>query len=225
MYLGRYEYATLSAIRRLLKAGDCFIDVGANIGYISAYAASLVGVGGQVHSFEPVPSYYERLAHMSSLNPSYQIYVNNCALADYRGSSTINVTSKPNIGWNTMVKGFMHEDTVREVVRTEVYRLDDYLFSHDIGNVSFVKIDTEGYELPVLRGFSHFLDRITINKFPTLLVEIAPQAYPLLQANLGELDAFLKQYSYSVWSVDSPPKLIDITALTTTTNVLCQCNS
>ncbi len=46
MYLGLYEPWTVAAMRRFLAKGDTFIDVGANIGYLSAVGASLVGPTG-----------------------------------------------------------------------------------------------------------------------------------------------------------------------------------
>ena len=54
MYCGYYEYPIVRAIRRLLGRGDTFIDVGANIGYMTAIAMGRVGEQGRVYSFEPV---------------------------------------------------------------------------------------------------------------------------------------------------------------------------
>src|SRR3989338_6892302 len=57
MYFDLYEMGVIHTMETFLKTGDIFMDVGANIGYISAAAAGLVGKTGQVHSFEPVPVY------------------------------------------------------------------------------------------------------------------------------------------------------------------------
>lgn len=48
-----YEPHVTGELRRLLKAGMVFVDVGANIGYFTMLAASLVGPGGKVIAFEP----------------------------------------------------------------------------------------------------------------------------------------------------------------------------
>ena len=61
MLHGGYEAFTMRALRRCLAPGDTFVDVGANIGYLSAVAAGIVGPTGAVHSFEPVPRLFERL--------------------------------------------------------------------------------------------------------------------------------------------------------------------
>src|SRR3954465_2529443 len=41
------------AIARLLRPGDTFVDVGANIGYNALFAARIVGPAGRVVALEP----------------------------------------------------------------------------------------------------------------------------------------------------------------------------
>src|SRR5579863_8204669 len=43
MYFGSYAPLVVAAMKRHLQPGDVFLDVGANIGYLSAVAADLVG--------------------------------------------------------------------------------------------------------------------------------------------------------------------------------------
>src|SRR5438067_1424811 len=40
---------------RVLRPGDAALDIGANCGVMSLFAARLVGPAGQVHAFEPQP--------------------------------------------------------------------------------------------------------------------------------------------------------------------------
>ena len=61
---------------KYLKEGDTFIDIGANVGYISVFAMGLVGKTGSVHSFEPVPQYFNRLKIIKEDNPGYNFYLN-----------------------------------------------------------------------------------------------------------------------------------------------------
>ena len=46
MLYGRYEEPTVKIIKKYLKSGDTFIDIGANIGYMSYIGADLIGGGG-----------------------------------------------------------------------------------------------------------------------------------------------------------------------------------
>lgn len=104
MYLGLYEPATVQALSRFLAAGDTFLDVGANIGYLSAVGAALVGPTGQVHSFEPVPRYFQRLKRLAEMNPTYTIIPNQVAASDGQGTAVIH-TSITSIGGNSIIPG------------------------------------------------------------------------------------------------------------------------
>src|SRR5947208_14093774 len=62
VYLGAYERWETRTIRRLLRPGMCFVDVGANVGYFSLLASRRVGRGGRVLAIEPSAYAADRLA-------------------------------------------------------------------------------------------------------------------------------------------------------------------
>ena len=217
MYLEIFESDLIKILQKYVNEGDIFIDVGANIGYISAFAASLVGKSGEVHSFEPVPIYFNRLCKMVNLNKDFKIYTNNCALGESNEISNIYITNLSTIGWNTMVPNVMKADTIKEIIEIEVTRLDDYIFEKGIENVSFIKIDVEGYEYHVLRGLKNFFEKKK-KELPPLVVEIEPDAYSKLNIRLKDLEILLNKYNYKPFSlIDEVP--IKICNLTNTTNV------
>ena len=178
MYFGIYELETVEVMKKVLKIGDTFLDAGANIGYLSAIGGGLVGKTGQVHSFEPVPEYFQRLKKVAMMNRDYKIVVNQCALGEERGRAKIDVTNLPNIGWNTIVPGFMSNATRKKSIEVPVYRLDDYIKEKGLDKISLIKIDTEGFEFPVLKGLQGYFE--STGHRPVILCEIAPPAYPLL---------------------------------------------
>jgi len=49
----RYEPHVTAVVRKLVRPGHTFLDLGANIGYFTLLAASLVGESGKVISVEP----------------------------------------------------------------------------------------------------------------------------------------------------------------------------
>src|SRR5215204_1935790 len=53
--LHQWEPHVCVAMAQKLRPGELFIDVGANIGFLTLYAAMLVGKGGRILSFEPNP--------------------------------------------------------------------------------------------------------------------------------------------------------------------------
>lgn len=218
MYLGIYETETIEAMKRILKEGDTFIDVGANIGYLSTIALGLVGKSGNVHSFEPVLGHFLRLKDTAALNSKYNLIVNRCALGEFEGTGKIAVTNLQNIGWNTMVPDLMTKETTKEIQEVPIRRLDDYIREKALKNIALIKIDTEGFEFPVLKGISRYFENCGI--LPAIICEIAPSAYPLLGYQLRQLSEYMKKFDYDAFELNKPSKRIDITKLESTNNVL-----
>lgn len=61
--LGTVETEVQDALAELLRPGDVFYDVGANVGYFTIIAARLVGPEGRVVAVEPQPEAVKRLQH------------------------------------------------------------------------------------------------------------------------------------------------------------------
>ncbi|MDW8320126.1 MAG: FkbM family methyltransferase, partial [Armatimonadota bacterium] len=55
-------------LRQLLRPGDVYIDVGANIGHLALEAAQCVGEAGQVYAFEAHPTIAQYLRENVQLN-------------------------------------------------------------------------------------------------------------------------------------------------------------
>jgi len=209
IYFGSYSLLVVNAMSNILKPGDVFVDVGANIGYLSAVAADLVGPAGQVHAFEPVPSHFEKLRRLAWLNPGYSILVNACAAGEVPERREINVTQEP--GQSTFVPSYKPPSEIVFSLSVPVIRLDSYLAERKIQRVALIKIDVEGFELAVLRGLKGYIDSSTDR--PALLCEIAPRAYPLLGRDISELQAFLGSYGYRAYDVADGRTRVDITKL------------
>jgi FkbM family methyltransferase len=216
MYRGTYQSKVTRLLKRFLRDGDTFIDVGANVGYVSAFGLGLVGKTGQVHAFEPVPRYFDLLRRVQQDNPSFRLDVNGTALGDKPGVATIAVTKLPNMGWNTMVPDFMNARDVAETVEVPVTTLDAYLAEKQIRRLRLVKIDTEGYEFPVLRGFVRTLREM--EEPPILIVEIAPGAAAKLGVSRDDLPRFMRELDYECLDVDLTAR-VEITDLQRTTDV------
>ena len=200
MYFESYQYELTRLLGKFLRKGDTFIDVGANVGYISAFALGLVGKAGSVHAFEPVPQYFARLRKIPEDNPDYCLHVNDVALGEREGTARIAVSDVRNIGWNTMVPGLMSEDAIGEELEIDVIRLTDYLSARDVQNLRVVKIDTEGFEFPVMKGFQEYLRNM--EELPVLVIEINPLTYEKVDSTLSEFAHFMADLGYVSRSID-----------------------
>ena len=77
---GTYEKGILSYLKSTLRKGDCFVDVGANIGLMTIFASKCVGNEGQVVAFEAHPKTAELLKENIQLNQLMNIQVCQYAL-------------------------------------------------------------------------------------------------------------------------------------------------
>ena len=208
MYFGLYEPLVVRVLEKFLKEGDVFIDVGANIGYLTAAGAGLVGRTGSVYSFEPSLREFSRLQKMAALNPGYDIQCFNVACGEKESTQPMHISSA--FGWNTLVPNWMRPDVYESTSEVDIVRLDEFLLSRiDAKKIKLIKIDVEGYEYYVLKG----LARIFETAKPAVLCEVTPRGMDLLGLKLETLDLFMKEMGYSARSLINPKLRMDLANL------------
>jgi len=204
MYFGWYEASVTNLMKSILMPGDTFIDIGANIGYVTAIGAGLVGHAGEVHSFEPALPYFQRLEKLSKMNRDYRIIVNQYALGEEEKEANL-LLCKENIGGNIIVSGGGSADSVKVLM----HRFDKYAREKNLKNIRLIKIDVEAFEFPVLKGFSSYFNNTTDR--PVIICEIYPSCYPCFGATLTEFLDYMKRYGYKTYSITDTEREIDIT--------------
>ncbi len=148
-----YEpYATKIFLHHL-RPGMTVIDVGANIGYYSVLAASVVGSTGQIYAFEPDPENFALLQQNAQTNSMPQIKPVAAALSEQTGKSTLYL-SPDNKGDHRIVSE-LKED--RKGVVIDTWRFDEFAKHNNINNVNLIKIDVQGAENFVLKGMEQTL--------------------------------------------------------------------
>lgn len=143
----RYDHAT-HFLRRYLRAGDRFVDVGANIGLHSVIAASMVGVSGRVVSVEPHPRTFGYLAENVRLNGYDWVSCHNVAAAARTGRAFM--TSLKSDDQNSLLA----DEEGKQVTLVDL----DTLLSSD-EHIDLLKVDVDGFETEVFRGASSVLKR------------------------------------------------------------------
>lgn len=145
-FLGRYyELGVQRTLDKILRNGETFVDIGGNIGMISLHARYLVGSDGKLICFEPNPECADVIEEHMRMNDIDNTEVRRCALAEAPGTLSLNLTSA-HTGTATLasVTGAVRSMKVAVCVG------DDEL----AGKVPrLLKIDVEGFELQVLKGF------------------------------------------------------------------------
>ena len=162
-----YEPHVTRVLNERLGPGMTFLDVGANIGFFSLLAASLVGPSGKVFSIEPNPRNVKALQASKDLNDFEQIQVLQAAA----GAS-----------WEIL---FLNTDHSNGVVSAAAGGIADLLSRETVlscpidaivgtTKVDLIKIDVEGFEFKALTGASRCLE---LHK-PDVISEFTPGALP-----------------------------------------------
>lgn len=147
---GIWEPELTAVFRRYLRPGHHVADIGANVGYFTLLARSLVGPAGHVHAFEPNPENARLILLNLARNGFANVSLLPLALSDRPGHALFTA----GIGSNGKLEGDRPhglEGGASVVVPT--MRLDDLMH----GPLDFMKLDTEGAEYRILRGAQRIL--------------------------------------------------------------------
>lgn len=168
LHFGVWEPGVTSVIKRMLRPGDVFVDVGANIGYDSLLAASLVGEHGRVLAFEASPTTFDLLLRNLALNPYTNVVARQLAVSDRRQQMPLYFGPTDNRGKATTIaaRGFSQECLVQAHPLTELFSEEER------SRIRLIKIDIEGGEVPVINDFLANLDRYP--DATSLIVEVNP---------------------------------------------------
>jgi len=145
---GLWRSTDLPLFSKYIEPGATVIDVGANMGFVTTMLASLVGPTGLVMSFEPSFTTYEKLLKTIAANDLTQVSPRNMGLGSKRETKDLISISRSS-GNNTLLPTTGGSAESRESI--ELMKLDEASELQD-HRVTFIKIDTEGFELQVLDG-------------------------------------------------------------------------
>jgi FkbM family methyltransferase len=197
-----YECVETQFLLRTLKEKSSFVDVGANVGYYTLIASRRVGDHGCVHAFEPVSAQFDALTANVRRNCLRNVVLNKLIVADSSGPKLIHLGSENNTGEASVVQSVGGEERNETV---ESITLDQYLLGK---TVDAIKIDTEGYELSVLRGAARTLG----HSKPLVLVEVKDRLLRAAGSDRNQLFAFLRAFGYKAFGIRRNGTLAELSA-------------
>lgn len=158
----------------VLKPPVTFLDVGANVGFVTLLACSQArSLGGSIvaHCFEPDPGVFTWLSGNQSLNSNlFKIVTNPWAVGATEGKGELTISARS--GWSTMAPepsgGFSFLPKAGKTT-VSVTTLDAYCREKGL-SPTVIKIDVEGLEMEVLAGAKTILEQSR----PHVLIEINP---------------------------------------------------
>lgn len=181
-WLGSYEALKQRRIAEVIRQGDVFYDLGANVGFYTLLASRLVGPWGVVVAFEPLPRNIIFLRRHVELNQCGNIKIFEVAVTRCAGTKRFEPGPDPSSGrlWE------------RGAIEVRTLALDDAVTNRVIPQPNVMKIDIEGGEVLALEGAK----RILAESKPTIFLSTHG---PDVRAKCIEL---LKNIGYDVDSLD-----------------------
>jgi FkbM family methyltransferase len=173
-----FETEEIGFVERFLQPGMTVLDLGAHHGLYTLLASKRVGSRGKVISFEPSPRERRALRLHLVLNRCLNVKTQGLALGDNNYEADFYVVERWAAGCNSLRPPDVPATT--SLRRVRVVRLDDWLTSHQIRHVDFIKLDVEGAELAALKGAAQLL---ALRPRPVILAEVQdvrtlPWGYP-----------------------------------------------
>jgi FkbM family methyltransferase len=114
---------------------------------------------GEVHYFEPETKFIENLKIQKNINKTS--YFNNFGLGDETKELYYYPTYQS--FYDRTISCSSSDDANKKLL--DIKKGSEYITNNNIKKIDFLKIDTEGFELHVLKGFDDFLQDIKIIQF------------------------------------------------------------
>ena len=203
---GSFEPNEFAFLDRVLKPGMVFIDVGANDGYYTLFAARRVGPTGLVVAAEPSSRERAHLQRNLGRNGLDNVTVVPAAIGAASGLADLHLAHGVHAGHNTL-GAFAHDDVVRaSLERVAIEPLDSVVSRLGLARVDFVKIDVEGAEARVVAGATDVLEKMR----PILLLEVNDKALRA-QGNCADtlLETLRDRFGYRVFVFSSATGLLE----------------
>lgn len=179
------------------------LDVGANQGQYAGLLRLEYGYAGDIVSFEPLQSVHARLTERAARDPARRWRVGpRVALGAERQHSTIHVAgnsaSSSLLSMESLHTTAMPGSACGETEDILVERLDDVLAELCIvvDKATLLKIDTQGYELEVLKGAPN-----TVGAVGIIQVEMSFDALYAAQPLFAEVYDYITSRGFKVFDM------------------------
>jgi FkbM family methyltransferase len=180
----------------LFSGGDV-LDIGANIGYTACVFASATRPPAKIYAFEPDLASFATLEEIIlRKNLGHSVETFNAAVGSTDGAVEFWHNQEHSADHRVVTEQFKTSRPAGQQITTVAVRsVDSFVAERNLQNVSFIKIDVQGYELAVSEGM-----RKTLERFPELSVafEYAPEGMRELGFEPSALLDFYRSAGYQL---------------------------
>lgn len=175
--------------RYKIKKIELVFDVGANVGQTHKIFRNYFP-GSKIICFEPVKSSFEELRKGTKSDKLAR--VESFALGSHSHTTEIKLFDE----WsdlNSLIPSQMNQDPKAKTQQVQVTTLDEYCEQNQLKYIDLLKIDTEGYEIEVLKGAEK---KLKSKDIACIFCEIGFYEANSRNTNYFKLQQFLEGYDY-----------------------------
>lgn len=194
---GRFEPNEFHFLDAALKPGMTFIDVGANLGLYSIFAARKVGCDGVVLAIEPSSREFVKLKRNVELNHLENARLLRLAVSDAHTEASLLVAEEEHAGHNTL-GDFAYSTPLAYTERVRTESLDEIVRRENLKSVDVIKMDVEGGERAALSGATQTLSMFR----PLVMIEVSDRALKHQKAHSVQIWEFFSSYGYRLYAFD-----------------------
>jgi FkbM family methyltransferase len=205
-----YEPEVTAVFGRVLRQGDTVIDVGANVGWFTLLAASLVGPDGSVVACEPGPDNKAKLrANINASGFTTRVHLVSQPISDRTETVEFHLNADGSGGHALWDPGLWQDNEksrkAPQSIRVNSTSLDELLVPSR--EIRLIKIDAEGVEQRVLQGARAI---ITSHRPPYIVAEVHPFALAQFGHSQESLRQLMTGYGYETFLIaaDMPPVMV-----------------
>ena len=173
----------------------CVFDVGAHEG---EWTRCMMNIHPRctIHLFEPMPATFETLKRKTQ-HLAAHIKLNPFGLSEKSGAVKLHYSDRDSSTATLYpLKGMQyHDQYYASHVQCDLRKASDYIREHHIERIDFLKIDTEGADFQVIKGFGNDLHRVRVIQFEYGIFNISSHAL------LYDLCMYLKQKGFLVGKI------------------------
>jgi len=179
------------SIRELFGSNEIntIFDVGANIGQFCCHASELFN-RAKIYSFEPITETYDVLINSTKNNLNINCF--NIALGDEKGKEEVILQTNSTVNsLNPAVNIRKNKDQDSQIISIET--LDSFCSENQIEKIDLLKIDTEGFDLYVLKGARHMLEKRQVN---FIFIEVTFDQDNVHNSSYQLISSYVEQFDY-----------------------------
>lgn len=168
----------------------CIFDVGANYGQTAIHYHELFS-DATIYSFEPIAESFIKLKDSTSHVDKIKCF--DIAFGDEKKEMEISLYDESNSQLNSLkvTDDLRINNSLKQIIKVET--LNNFVIDHNIQQIDLLKIDTEGFELEVLKGSDSMLKN---KKIRAILCEVALSKRNARNTQLSDVIDFLDGYDY-----------------------------